>query len=159
MPFCLEEPNVCVLDMAKSSLDGMEWKRPEEILRIDNAYRKKLGYPLRQEAFPQPWLMPEEDCGSHGFPFGLPSVGNSIDHPVLALEQAAQTRLTLNGEAVSPEITGYYVDRSIQTVALPGLRAGEKHPDRGNAVSSQVSPGSHVSSGDFGVRAEERIFV
>lgn len=126
VPFCLEEPNVCVLDMAKSSLDGMEWEAPEEILRIDNAYRKKLGYPLRQEAFPQPWLMPEEDCGSHRISLRFTIRSEiPIDHPVLALEQAAQTRLTLNGEAVSPEITGYYVDRSIQTVALPGLRAGE----------------------------------
>ena len=155
VPFCLEEPNVCVLDMAKSSLDGMEWEAPEEILRIDNAYRKKLGYPLRQEAFPQPWLMPEEDCGSHRISLRFTIRSEiSIDHPVLALEQAAQTRLTLNGEAVSPEITGYYVDRSIQTVALPGLRAGE------NILIAEMPyhPRFHLEAmyllGDFGVRAE-----
>ena len=50
------EPNVVLLDMAEASLDGEEWAEQEEVLRIDNILRKRLGYPLKIEAFAQPWL-------------------------------------------------------------------------------------------------------
>ena len=49
------EPNVSILDLAEYAFDGGEWQSEEEILRIDNQFREKLGYPLRMEAFAQPW--------------------------------------------------------------------------------------------------------
>ena len=43
------EPNVSILDLAEYAFDGGEWQPEEEILRIDNLFREKLGYPLRME--------------------------------------------------------------------------------------------------------------
>ena len=55
VPVTLSEPNVLLLDMAEASLDSEEWAEKEEVLRIDNILRTRLGYPLKVEAFAQPW--------------------------------------------------------------------------------------------------------
>lgn len=55
MPYRLSEPNVLLLDMAEYRFDGGEWMEREEILRLDNVCREIAGYPLRMEAFAQPW--------------------------------------------------------------------------------------------------------
>ena len=55
----LEEPNVFVLDMAESKLDNGEWREKEEILRLDNIFRRELGYPKRGDAYAQPWIYGE----------------------------------------------------------------------------------------------------
>lgn len=55
VPVTLSEPNVLLLDMAEYSLDQEEWRDTEEVLRIDNLLRARLGYPLKMEAFAQPW--------------------------------------------------------------------------------------------------------
>lgn len=55
----LEEPNVLVLDMAGSRLDEGRWREKEEILRLDNDFRSELGYPMRTDAYAQPWIYGE----------------------------------------------------------------------------------------------------
>ena len=62
-PITLQEPNVLVLDMPKYSFDGQPWQEPEEILRLDNKLRKMLGYPLRTEAWAQPWAAKQQAQG------------------------------------------------------------------------------------------------
>lgn len=49
------EDNVLLLDRAKWRIDGGEWQPEEEILRLDNRIRAIVGYPLRQDAYTQPW--------------------------------------------------------------------------------------------------------
>ncbi len=66
IPVSLSEPNVYLLDMARYRFDESEWQEREEILRIDNKLRRKLGYSFRMEAFAQPWLNQEYEpyCGN-----------------------------------------------------------------------------------------------
>ncbi len=42
-----------------------------------------------------------------------------LDGCQLALEMAGQARIWLNGQPVPAIVTGWYVDKAIQTVALP----------------------------------------
>lgn len=122
----LEEPNVLLLDLAEWKLDDGPWEEREEILRIDNELRRRVRYQLRMEAFPQPWVMEEKEKIAHhvSLRFKIRSEIN-LDNPVLALENAAETKVFLNGEEMFSERKGYYVDHSIQTVQLSSIRKGE----------------------------------
>jgi len=45
--YSLSEPNVLLLDKARYALDGEDFEETEEILRLDNKLRTRLGLPLR----------------------------------------------------------------------------------------------------------------
>ena len=121
----LEEPNVLLLDTAQASLDGEPWGQKEEILRLDNQLRQRLGYPLRTEAFAQPWTQRAEQNEQHELLLRfIIEAKTEVNTPTLALENAAQTQLTLNGQAVQTQIVGFYTDRAIETIPLPPLLKG-----------------------------------
>lgn len=148
----LEEPNVLVLDMAKFKLDEGEWQEREEILRIDNKLRKVLGYPLRAEAFPQPWIDHKQEKIEHSVTLMF-TISSQIKvlSPMLALENAEETMIWLNGTKVSGEAVGYYVDRSIQTIGLPDLHAGENILLARMPYYHRFSLEAMYLLGDFGV--------
>lgn len=120
----LEEPNVLILDMAESKLDDGPWQEREEILRIDNNFRRILGYPLRTEAFPQPWIAGVKPDGHRiTLRFQIHSE-TEVESSMLAMEHADLVKITLNDQEVSSHVTGYFTDRSIQTITIPGLKKG-----------------------------------
>lgn len=124
--FDLSEPNVYPLDMAEYRFDSGEWNPQEEILRIDNIFREKLKYPLRTEAFAQPWLSTEVEPIHHFLSLRFHIYSEcEITEPSLALENVEKTKITLNGEAVPSVITGWYTDRDIQTIKLPAIKEGD----------------------------------
>ena len=45
VPVSLSEPNVLLLDHAAYRLNDEEWQPAEEVLRIDNLLRQRLGVP------------------------------------------------------------------------------------------------------------------
>jgi hypothetical protein len=47
-----------------------------------------------------------------------------VADPLLAVECPESMRITLNGNAVSGEVVGYYVDRAIKTLRLPPVHRG-----------------------------------
>ncbi|MFW5858351.1 MAG: glycosyl hydrolase, partial [Planctomycetota bacterium] len=49
------EPNVFVLDRPAWKLDSGAWRKPDEILKIDQACRDHLGLPRRGGRMAQPW--------------------------------------------------------------------------------------------------------
>lgn len=123
--FILEEPNVLLLDMAEYAFDGGAFHDMEEILRADNQFREKLGFPSRQEEVAQPWTLEEEKLEhSITLQFRINSE-IEVESPLLAIEDAERLDITWNGDSVKTKITGYYVDESIKTVRLPALKAGE----------------------------------
>lgn len=122
----LSEPNVLLLDMAEYQMDDGEWMPKEEILRIDNLFRNELGYPLRTEAFPQPWTDSEEKIARHKLSLRFRIYAEEkVLCPSLALENTEITEVILNNVKVSSAITGWYTDRDIQTISLPVINAGE----------------------------------
>ena len=121
----LEEPNVLLLDMPEWSIDGGELQDREELMRIDETVRKKLGLPLKRTKAVQPWAVadvPETSELYLKFTFK-----SKIDYKgaTLALENLAKSKVTLNGTVVDTTPVGYYVDREIHTCALPEIIQGE----------------------------------
>lgn len=124
VPVCLDEPNVCLLDLAEYKLDDEPFRPVEEILRADNQLRGDLGWPERGRAMAQPWTVPEEQPKhSATLRFQIQST-TTLKDCALALEDARQARITWNGLSVPADVTGWYVDRSIETVALPTVKEG-----------------------------------
>ncbi|MBP1754865.1 MAG: hypothetical protein H6Q59_1263, partial [Firmicutes bacterium] len=121
----LSEPNVLLLDMAEYHFDEGQWFPKEELLRIDNQYRELLGYPLRTEAYAQPWLSTDNGQSNHTLSLRFKIQSECEIHaPLLALEDAEDIAVRLNGTAVPSNVTGWYTDRDIQTIALPDLICG-----------------------------------
>jgi hypothetical protein len=123
VPVTLEEPNVLLLDMAEYAIDDGVFREREEILRIDNILRGELGWPQRSEDFAQPWVE-KDNSTPHKIHlrYSFESREN-IQESYLALENAANTEVRLNGnKAGTPD--GWYVDRCIGKVKLPCINVG-----------------------------------
>lgn len=148
----LEESNVLLLDMAEYAFDEEEWQEREEILRIDNLFRRKLGYPLRMEALAQPWTQKEEENIRHKLKLRFHIEAQiSLDKVFLAMENPEQARILWNGyEAVYKEC-GWFTDECIKKTVLFGLKAGS------NTLEIQIPFGNKTNVewcyllGDFGV--------
>ncbi len=124
----LDEPNALLLDRAEFRIDSESltsdsaWEREEEILRIHAISAARLGI---RNSDAQPWVEPPEELTHR---VDLKFVFNSeieVEGAYLALENAALCEVVLNGEPASKELSGYFVDESIEKVALPKLRKGE----------------------------------
>jgi hypothetical protein len=126
LPVKLSEPNVLLLDIAEYRFDDEPWQNAEEILRIDNLFREKLGYPMRTEAYAQPWLRDELESPRNRLTLRFHiNTEYEVSSPALALEAAEDTKVLLNGVEVPSIITGWYTDRDIKTIRLPRLNLGE----------------------------------
>ncbi len=152
VPVRLSEPNALLLDIAEYALDSQPWQPAEEILRADNQLRQLLNYPSRREAFAQPWTVPAEKSEHQARLRFTIAAEIPVTAPSLALEDAAAATIILNGQLVPSVLTGWYVDKAIQTVRLPDLPAGR-------SVLEVVWPFGRRTNlewcyllGDFGVR-------
>jgi hypothetical protein len=153
VPVTLHEPNVLLLDIAEYALDDQDWRQREEILRLDNALRFELGWPSRGEAFAQPWV--ENDASTpHTLRLRYTFV-SELDMPgtELALENAAATKVTLNGQAAGP-VQGWFTDKSIGKVKLPALKKGSNVLELSLPYGRKVDVEASFLLGDFGVRVE-----
>ncbi len=150
--YTLDEPNVMLLDMCRFRTDDGEWHDTEEILIADNVAREEAGLDERGGSVPQPWVIPEEEI-KHSITLEF-TINSEIEvkNPVLALEDAELAEITMNGQKVSNEILGWYVDKSIKKVALPEINKGE------NIITVKLPLGNRTNTewcyllGDFGVK-------
>jgi hypothetical protein len=126
VPITLSEPNALLLDQAEWRLDNGPWRPREEILRLDNLVREKLGLARRGGRIAQPWTdrEPAPVLGRLQLKFTIRS-DVSVTAPRLAFENAEQTQIDLDGVRVASEVDGWWVDEAIKTVALPDLDADE----------------------------------
>jgi len=122
----LDEPNVMLLDQAEYALDGEEYGLAEEVLRIDNKLRERLGYPLKMAAYAQPWTRKDlKEEKSHGLRLRYGFLSEiETDHVHLAAEVPGILKLFLNGCQIPLKDDGYYVDKSIRTFRIPGIKKG-----------------------------------
>lgn len=124
--FRLAEDNVFLLDQAEYAFDDGEWQPREELLRIDNLFRRQLGYPLRMEALAQLWTHSQAEAPSHRLRlrFRIPSEIR-LEGTMLAMEHPESARITWNGRPVPSEARGWFVDECIRTLPLPDVREGD----------------------------------
>ena len=144
-------PNVLLLDMAEWRLDDGELNAKEEILRIDEAVRTKLGLTLKGAKAVQPWAVagaPEKNKIYLRFTFT-----SKIDYKgaELALENLEKSEVLLNGIAVDTASVGSYVDREIRKCALPDIKRGENVLEITMPFGIRTDVENCFILGDFGV--------
>ena len=145
------EENVLLLDMAQCSVNGVDFSAEEEILRIDSACRKHFSLPpIVGKISPQPWTVKNDTEKTVSLRFSFYS--ESEVKAFLAFERAE--KISLNGEPVSLEHAGYYVDRDIKKIALPKLKMGENVLEAKVKISKIFGLEPMYLLGDFGVRLE-----
>lgn len=153
VPVTLSEPNVLLLDMAEYAFDDGAWQPLEEILRIDNKFRNYLGLSYRMEAFPQPWVMSEDEKPKHKLSLRF-NINSQVDVEgvELALEHPYDCTILFNGKEVSNKPIGKYVDRDILRVLLGNLKKGENELIVSMPFCQKTDVESMYLLGDFGVR-------
>jgi len=117
------EDNVCLLDLAEYALDDGPFAPVEEILRIDKILREQFGWPLATGQDMQPWAM-EPEKTEHFVTLRFRFESRTELRQVSFCAENVEN-LWLNGEAVSLQETGYFVDKAIKKYALPPIPAGE----------------------------------
>ncbi len=149
----MSEPNVLLLDKFEYSLDGEEFNVKTEMLRLDNHIRSRLGLPRRLESLAQPYVRIKEEIRDHKVTLRTGFLSDiEVTDAYLALEEAEYTEAYLNGERISMEPQGYYVDPAIKKVKLPKIVKGK------NELCLTVDYGDVTNLewmyvlGDFGVR-------
>ena len=149
----LSEENVVLLDMAEYAFDEGEWKPREEILRIDNLFREKLGLPQRMEALSQPWVHAEEEKPEHMLKLRFRiSSGTRADRIRLAMENPEQAEIFWNGAEIDGQIEGWYVDKAIKVLPLKELCTGENLLEIWIPFGRKTNVEWCYLLGDFGVR-------
>lgn len=146
-----EEMNVLLLDMAEYSLDGGEYMPCEEILRIDTAVRKPLGYPAADGHDTQPWAIKEEII-EHFVTLRFTIQSEIEADTFYAFEEAEE--IILNGKIVPIQPEGYYVDHAIQKIKLPRLKKGKNELLVKMPVGKRIGLEPSYLLGDFNVRLE-----
>lgn len=158
MNYELEEPNVYLLDLAEYRFDDGEWNNREEILRIDNMFREKLSYPLRMEAFAQPWASKDDDGGEHKLSLKFKIYSDiTTDNVQLAFEDGDNAYVTLNGRMQDTTVTGYYVDKDIKTIKLDKIEAGYNELIVVMPYNKKINIEYMYLLGDFGVNVRGSI--
>jgi hypothetical protein len=152
-PISLSEPNVLLLDQAEYALNDENWQALEEVLRIENILRGKLNYPLKLDAYAQPWTN-EKSASSQEYQLKLKYVISSkinIIGAKLALEGPDKVRITLNGVYVSNESDGWYTDQCIRTIPMPLIPAGDNILELTMNYNHETNLEWAYLLGDFGV--------
>ena len=159
MSYTLSEPNVLLLDRAEYAFDEGPWQEEEDILRIDNRFRKLLGLPLRTEALAQPWVdsgnMAENSHVLH-LRFSVMSDCRA-EHVFLALEALDHTKIRWNGNVVEPVDQGWYVDQDIRKVSAGTVQKGINQLELAIEFDGKVPVENLYLLGDFGVAAGGRL--
>ncbi len=121
----LSEDNLLVLDMAHWKLDDdKDFSEKEEILRLDNLVRQRLGIKERGGHVVQPWVLgdlPKEHSVTLKFTFYSEI---EYENAVLALEDADIAKVTFNGKPAKL-LDGYYVDIAIGRMDIGNINKGE----------------------------------
>ena len=155
VPVTLSEPNNLLLDMAEFSLDGEDWNKLEELLRIENILRERLGLPLKSEQFAQPWVTEGQDIKQHELRLKFDIESEiTVDHPLFAMERPEDARIFLNGSEIKPVVTGWFVDRAIKTFAFGQITKGHNEVVVVMPFSNKTNVEWSYILGDFGVRVQ-----
>ncbi|MBQ8509269.1 MAG: hypothetical protein IJ493_05105 [Clostridia bacterium] len=154
--YTLSEPNALLLDSAEYRVDSPaltadgEWRAEEEILRLNNAAAKIAGLPAYNGA--QPWVEPPEVL-SHTVDLRI-TFESEIEYEgaYLAIENAPLCEVILNGVPADKTIHGYFVDESIQKLALPKIVKGTNTLLVRSPIGIRTKIEWCYLLGDFGVK-------
>lgn len=119
----LDEPNVCVLDIAKYRFNEGEWQEEQEILKVDQAVRRNYGMALRGGDMLQPWFANKQKAEVKGkvsleFDFFVNTLPEG--QLELALETPEYFEIFLNDQKLDNKlINGWWIDKCFNKIVLP----------------------------------------
>ena len=148
----LDEPNVCVLDMAEWKIDDGEWQEKEETLRLCVKAKESLGFSTDTVRGVQPWVLGKVEP-KNTITTKMTFISDvEVENAMLALEDFDQSEIIFNGNKVEKIFQGYYVDFSITKVNIGKINKGENTV----IVTKPFTVVSNVENmfilGDFGVK-------
>ncbi len=128
--YTLDEPNVILLDMAEYAFDGEEYTSfTEDSARIGDIGRARFYKEHQMQTSIQPWVpVPDALKNDKGHTVKRRFTFNSdvvLENAYLALEESEISTIFINGEKISNETFGWYVDKCIKMVKLPTLNPGK----------------------------------
>ena len=120
----LNEPNVCVLDMARHCIDDGDWRPEAEILKVDGAVRDALGLDRRGGQMVQPWFRAKYESKPKvrasvalAFDFEIDVMPDSPLH--LCVERPEEFEISINGQPVAvPETTEWWIDVAFRKIPV-----------------------------------------
>lgn len=147
----LDEPNVCVLDMAEWKIDDGDWQAREEMLRLCVKAKKTLGFSTAAVDGAQPWVVGKVEP-KNTITTKITFVSDiEVENAMLALEDFDESEIIFNGKKIDKVSQGYYVDFSITKVNIGKINKGENTV----VVTKPFTVVSNVENmfvlGDFGV--------
>ncbi len=149
----LSEENVLVLDMAQWKIDDdTEYSPGQELLRLDNLIRERLGMEKRGGRVVQPWVLgkrPKNHRVTLKFTF---SSEIAYEGAVLALEDADVAEVVFNGRKITEREDGFYVDISIGRMKLGAVEKGENVLEITLPFGETAGIENMFILGNFGVR-------
>ena len=157
--YSLNEPNVCVLDLASYQVADGPAQPETELLKVDRAVRQQFGLPWRSGEMVQPWydrkFGPQPEVKGRvklSFAFEVETLPT---RPLrLGLEEPGQFRAALNGRQLTLGKGDWWVDPAIRTFVLPpdALRPGTNEL----TLTAEFRPDLNLEAlyllGEFGVR-------
>ncbi|HHV10987.1 MAG TPA: hypothetical protein GXX75_11985 [Clostridiales bacterium] len=156
--YSLEEYNVALLDQAEYSVDDETYMDKEEILKIDEKMRKKLGYRARSFNMAQPYSYINKDEEHQlNLRFSIESACN-LENVYLALEEVENTSLFLNGQPVNKTVVGWYIDQEIYKIFLGKLHQGTNILEAKIKYRENTNLEAMYLLGDFSVHVKKDAF-
>jgi hypothetical protein len=121
----MSEPNCLLLDNGQYRIGNEAWSEMDEILRLGNTIRERLGLPPVTGSICQPWA-DKEPCEVKAtvqvrIPF---ESAVAVKNPQLAVEETSTIKISFDGKEISSQPVGWYVDEAIHTVKLPDFGPG-----------------------------------
>lgn len=125
----LDYPNALPLDSCSYSWDGKTWAEPMELWEAQKEVRTALSMrDISRGGILQRYLWIYDSHPKDDTPLYLRFVWESkqsLSGLSLALEERERLSLSLNGTPVDSTATGWYLDKDIETIALPTCQQGE----------------------------------
>jgi hypothetical protein len=155
-------PNVLTLDTCAYRIGDAAWSDEQQVWVAQREIRDTLN--MRQvfyNGITQRYKWIHDDHPHNGTPVGFKLNFHVTDVPTaevqLVIEGAHQFRIILNGMEVSNVSTGWFVDRSMDCVALPGVRQGDNELELNCAYNQAMEIEDCYLIGDFGVNLTRSI--
>ena len=151
--YTLSEKNVLLLDRAEYALCGEEYHAEEEILRIDESLRCRLGYRKRDCTMAQPYMYPvSEKKAALQLRYRIFSE-TEIENVELGMEDMDLESLTFNGKTA--EKTGeWYIDEAVRVYSLGNVKKGENILELRIAYTENTDLEAMYLRGGFGVYSD-----
>ncbi len=148
----LDEPNVLLFDKSEYAVNGGPWQPETPLLDVENKLRAELGMPAKEGHIAQPWVdrSPVATLATIRLRTRFTACV-AVDGARLALENLAESRVSLDGVAVPMAETGFFTDKAVATIDLPAFQAGEHVIEIELSFTRKTSIEWFYLLGDFGV--------